>query len=59
MKIIKTVLAGFFGVRSRQHAEGVKIKPLQLIIVGLACAAVLVLALIGLARYLVAQGGGQ
>lgn len=55
----KAVLAGFFGVRSRKNAEQTPVKLLHIIVVGLACAAVLVLILISLARYLVAHGGGQ
>lgn len=59
MKLLKAVLAGFFGVQSRKNAAQTQLKPLHIIVVGVACAAVLVLILIGVARYLVAQGGGQ
>ena len=56
---LKAVLAGFFGVRSRKNAEHAPIKLLHIIVVSVACAVVLVLILISLARYLVAHGGGQ
>lgn len=58
MAALKAVLAGFFGVRSRHHAEKTPIKLMHLIVVGVLCAVTLALILIGLARYIVAQGGG-
>lgn len=53
---IRTVLAAFFGVRSRQHASK-PIAPVQLVLAGLLCAALLAMLVWLLVRYVVAQSG--
>ncbi|QLG89268.1 DUF2970 domain-containing protein [Chitinibacter bivalviorum] len=53
---IRTVLAAFFGVRSRQQAAK-PISPVQLVIAGVLCAVALGLLVWLLVRYLVAQAG--
>ena len=56
---VKAVLWGFFGVRRRSdlQSDAAKLKPGQLIAVGLVLALLFVLSLIGIVKYLVASKG--
>ncbi|NHQ86916.1 DUF2970 domain-containing protein [Iodobacter sp. HSC-16F04] len=52
---LKTVLAAFFGVRSRKNAENAKLKPQQIIAAGLFLALCLALGVFLLVRVLIAN----
>ncbi|STR44577.1 DUF2970 domain-containing protein [Iodobacter fluviatilis] len=52
---LKTVLAAFFGVRSRKNAESAKLKPQQIIAAGLFLALCLALGVFLLVRVLIAN----
>ena len=47
---LKTVLAGFAGIRRKAAHEQAKIRPLHLIVVAVACVALFVLTLVTIVR---------
>jgi hypothetical protein len=47
---LKTVLAGFVGIRRKAAHEQAKIRPLHLIVVAVACVALFVLTLVTIVR---------
>ena len=53
LDVLRTVAAGFLGVRRRaaHEAESARVKPAQVIIAGIIIAAVFVMTLVGLARW--------
>jgi len=59
LAVVKTVLAAFFGVRKRSghEAETVRLSPVQIIVTGLIAAAVLVIGLILLVRFIISSAG--
>jgi hypothetical protein len=56
-QVIRAVASGFFGVRKRTDHESVKITPVQYIIVGLIGAALFVLTLLLVVRFVLSQAG--
>ena len=52
VEVVKTVLAGFFGVRRRatHDAQSARIRPAHVIVVGLVAAALFVMTLVGVVR---------
>lgn len=56
-QVIRAVASGFFGVRRRTDHESVKITPVQYIIVGLIGAALFVLTLLLVVRFVLSQAG--
>lgn len=56
-QVIKAVASGFFGVRKRADHEAVKIAPYQLVVVGVIGAALFVLVLLLLVRFILSQAG--
>jgi hypothetical protein len=58
LRAFKTVAWSFFGVRQRRGHERdiAELKPQQLIVVGLVCAALFVLVLVGLVDWVVGSG---
>jgi hypothetical protein len=56
-QVIRAVASGFFGVRKRTDHESVKIAPVQYIIVGLIGAALFVLTLLLVVRFVLSQAG--
>jgi len=57
LQVVKAVASGFFGVRKRADHESVRITPLQYIIVGLIGAALFVLTLLLVVRFILSQAG--
>jgi len=57
LQVVKAVASGFFGVRKRVDHESVRITPLQYIIVGLIGAALFVLTLLLVVRFILSQAG--
>ncbi len=57
LQVAKAVASGFFGVRRRADHDAVKIRPAQLIIVGLIGAALFVLTLVLVVRFVLSQVG--
>jgi hypothetical protein len=57
---VKTIVWSFFGVRRRAHheAETVRVKPGHLIVAGIMAAALFVVVLVTLARFVVRSAGG-
>jgi hypothetical protein len=53
LQVVKAVLWAFFGIRKRaaHESDAVTITPLQVIVTGIICAAIFVLSLILLVRY--------
>jgi len=56
-QVIKAVASGFFGVRKRADHEAVKIRPVQIIIVGLIGAALFVGSLLLLVNFILSRAG--
>lgn len=54
LQVVKAVLSAFIGIRKRvaHEHDAVTITPLQVIVVGIICAAIFVLSLITLVRYI-------
>ena len=57
LQVAKAVASAFFGVRRRADHEAIKITPVQVIIVGLIGAALFVLTLLLLVRFILSQVG--
>ncbi len=57
VQVIRAVASGFFGVRKRTDHESVKITPVQYVIVGLIGAALFVLTLLLVVRFVLSQAG--
>ena len=51
LDVLKTVLAGFIGIRRRSAHEQAKIRPVHVIIVAVACVALFVLTLVTIVRF--------
>lgn len=56
-QVVKAVASGFFGVRRRVDHESVKITPAQYIIVGLIGAALFVVMLLLLVKFVLSRAG--
>ena len=57
--VVKTVLSAFFGVRRRSEhdADTVKLTPVQVIVTGVVAAALFVIGLILLVRFIISSAG--
>lgn len=53
--VVKTVLSAFFGVRRRADHDAVKLNPLHVVVTGLAMAAIFVVCLILLVKFIVSS----
>jgi len=53
MDAVKTVLSGFIGVRRKSDHEQAQLRPLQVIVVGVALAALFVFTLISVVKLVV------
>jgi hypothetical protein len=54
---VAAVLSAFFGVRRRADHEAVKLKPLHVIVTAVAAAAVFVVSLVLLVKFIVSRAG--
>jgi hypothetical protein len=54
LDVVKTVLFGFIGVRRRADHERVRINPLHVVIVALACVVLFILTLVTIVRFVTA-----
>jgi hypothetical protein len=57
---VKTIFWSFFGVRRRAHheSETVRLKPAHIVVTGLVAAAIFVVVLVTLARFIVGATNG-
>lgn len=53
LQVVKAVLSAFLGIRKRSEHDAVRITPMQVIITGVVCAALFVVTLLTLVRYIV------
>ena len=57
LQVVRTVVSAFFGVRRRRDHEAVVLSPVQVIVVGIVCAALFVGSLLLLVNFILSRVG--